>query len=96
MSESLPDYMEIDVTEEHIKNGTPNSASYCPIALAIKEKLINDGVVSLIVHHLGTSIETVEGVRFFDMDNEARKFIGNFDNGKMVDPFTLKLSRRRI
>jgi hypothetical protein len=39
----------IQVTAQHIKEGQPGSAQYCPVALAIRERIKPDPHVSLCV-----------------------------------------------
>ena len=78
--------MDVRVTADHIREGTPNSALTCPIAWAIKEQL-------------GTSmpIEVFEGLALADhmearLPEIACEFVDRFDKGKHVEPIEFTLT----
>lgn len=80
-----PQMTTIHVTQEDIENGERNRASRCPVAIAIKRAT---GNASVYVGTLDMSIG-----EFLDMSLPRKlvKFIGRFDSGKAVHPFTFTI-----
>ena len=76
----------VEVTQEDIKKGRACDGTYCPIALALKRKIKRPCLV---------------GVKDIDIYNPKSKytlhvpqiklFVGNFDHGNKVEPFTFEL-----
>jgi hypothetical protein len=81
--------MEIFVTQDHIDRGIKENGTCCPIALAIKEQtefknvFVSDDVIfpygGLFTFQ---KIFTASYIQYF---------IGNFDDGEYVEPFSFEL-----
>ena len=69
--------MRIDVTQEHIDEGEPNSTGFCPIALAMKDK----GGTGICVAFDYATAQEIDGREFVisQMSAYAREFIRQFD-----------------
>jgi hypothetical protein len=76
--------MKIKVTRRHIFEGVQGSWDSCPIALALRDEL---GVTNLEV---GNGVIRC-GKKKFKMSNSADTFVGKFDEGEPVKPFTFEL-----
>jgi hypothetical protein len=82
---------EISVTQLHIDTGTQQNCESCPIALAITAvvpELVGIGVGSMkVVLYFGKKRPKEMGILPF----AAADFIGRFDNGDSVEPFSFTL-----
>jgi len=86
---TAPDELVISVTAEDIRDGEPESACACPIALAIARLLDastedEDVIVGrevILIRPLGVLID-------YELPASAAQFIRAFDNGDAVEPFT--------
>ncbi len=85
----------INVTEDEIKQGERNSASNCPLAIAIQKQLTNKygqkkmaliGANNLTIYTHGFKHRKV-----VPLPIKAREFITAFDSGNEVHPFSFKL-----
>ena len=80
----------IDVTQEDIDRGRRGKCMECPIALAAARAT---GRASAFTSHWAVN---VDGADFDEIDNattpEIRKFIGDFDCGEKVSPFSFKMT----
>mgnify|MGYP003646002654 FL=1 len=90
----------IDITSEHIENGTGGSCSLCPIALALKQEyktdvveVKNNGDAHLLVNNKELFIP-------YDQQSDVQDFIELFDESygtdenlfmETVKPFTLRI-----
>ena len=77
--------MTIHVTETHIRDGTRHDPQKCPIALAMKERGINDRIT---VHGFWAWTST----RRWFVPHEARWFLFKFDAGLEVAPNEFELN----
>ena len=82
--------MEIKVTKEHIKNGTPDSSGKCAVALALKETLGSEYNIGVFPY----DDEDSENCYYFCIDKNGKtinneivsndekvnEFINEFDN----------------
>jgi len=81
--------IEIQITEQHIKEGKPKRCALCPVALALKESL-NVSVVSvyydtiIIVHKVGD-------VRSYQTPKDLREFLKNLDACRPMKPLKFEL-----
>lgn len=82
--------VKIEVTKEDIKNGTPQDAGKCPIALAAKRKVKNMGWVIADRLYIDGYPEGEE--KFIDMPKKCEAFIDKFDMVKPVKPFSFTLN----
>lgn len=76
--------MKIDVTQEDIDNGCPESYFRCPVALAISkigEECISVGHVAIFI-----------GGKVFRTPSEVKYFISLFDKNEKVKPFSFELN----
>ena len=82
--------MEIKVTKEHIKNGTPDSSEKCAVALALKETLGSDYTVGVFPYDDEDSTDcyyfaidkngkTINN-EIVSNDEKVNEFINEFDN----------------
>lgn len=71
--------MKIKVTKEHIENGHKGNGSECPISLAF-------GSCGFVGHATYGHFyyNKCDYVKF---PEEVTRFIANFDNGNLVEPF---------
>lgn len=77
----------IYVTQNDIKYGKAVSCRLCPIATAVCRRFAK-GFGSVMV---GGSCVKI-GRKFFALPKSARKFIGRFDRGETVKPFSFKFA----
>lgn len=75
--------MIIHVTDDHIKKGTPNCNTHCPIALALKTALPTARIT------VGLRGATIDGESF--RHSEIINFVRAFDKGQPVEPFSFEL-----
>ena len=89
----------VSVTAEHIANGDAGSGWGCAIALALEEAFpgtedvsVGDAMASLYREDEG------EGEHFIHLDlpYDARLFIGAFDAGETVEPFTFTVDADEV
>lgn len=79
--------LHVRVTRKHIENGCVLSQSFCPIALAVREK----GYKRVTVN--GSEIKTGRtghGGKTYKLPPIAEKFVRLFDYGSPVKPITFK------
>ncbi len=88
----------VPVTADHIARGERGEPDACPITLALKEFVGEDG--KPVFRRAFTSMECLmaEPVDYdpweptdYRASEEIQEFVGRFDEGKAVEPFTLKL-----
>jgi hypothetical protein len=82
--------MKIQVKQEHINDGLRGNNSQCPIALAVGDafpeaKLVSVRSKSIFVYH------DPVGRKVFKQSEEVQKFVGEFDKGFKVYPFSFEL-----
>lgn len=86
----LPDKIVVNVTDEHINDGTKKCGTHCPIALAVapfKQPFVAGSWMGVYLN----------GQRaFYDLPDEAQKFIRSFDKGEPVAPFTFEATLDRL
>jgi len=76
----------IKVQKKHIKLGKRGDFARCPIALAIKDVVIPETVVTLV-----GKVNFMNSGRVFELPRSARRFIRRFDMNKPVKPFNCLL-----
>lgn len=89
--------LTIEVKQSHIDNGLPRDTINCPIALALRGnmgfrdrfRVFNVGLFSIY----SGSPSTIEGsgTVIAQLPKSAQKFIGNFDHGLAVKPFSFQI-----
>lgn len=82
MAEQIKASVVVQVTEEHIRDGVPQSVCNCPVALALKKDYLDVRV--------GATTIRIDGQQYA-MDEKLKKFIRMFDNGSHVVPFHHRL-----
>ena len=88
--------IDLEITAEHIAKGKPKDPSFCPIALAIRERFGDENFVCVTDSYVEFSLNGKEQ-RFHDAQMSALcsgplyDFINSFDEGEPVDPLTLKI-----
>ena len=86
---TAPQAVIVSVTAEHITAGKREDCERCPIALAFAEifpgAVYVDDFACMITADDGTEVE-------FDLPDEALEFIGAFDDGLPVAPFSFTVS----
>lgn len=78
--------MQINVTQQHIDNGTPKDCAYCPIAHSLMGHFPNSCI------EVDDSCIEINGTQYFSPDSVV-KFIEDFDNRKPVKPFSFLLEK---
>jgi hypothetical protein len=84
----------VEVTSDDIANGVKGNCSRCPVALAIarlprfSSHSVTVGLITAVTHDFAGR-ETN-----FIMAEEASSFIGQFDAGKPVIPFTFTMEAK--
>lgn len=85
--------IEVEVTDDDIRDGVKDMCRYCPIALAIRRKHFDARVeVYPSTARFWPSGNRSGDSMFGDLPDEAMSFIEQFDKGKSVSPFTFKLN----
>ena len=86
--------MKLQITKTHIAEGIPHSASGCPIALALEDRL---GTASAPSVGLGGLSVICDGLRrHYQVSRAAEGFIRRFDRGDVTDPCELILNIRPL
>ena len=86
--------MKIKVTNIHIKNGKAWLGDECPVALAIKDKMLETMSADLIT--VGNNIVQIRHdgkIHGFLLPPEAVKFIKRYDTCMPVEPFEFELEK---
>ncbi len=85
----------IHVTRQDIRDGEPNSWHSCPVALAVSKRTGLPTIVGKAIAVRNDYIVSDDGVvhetasrTVFDAPRSVHRFIGRFDNGKPVKPFS--------
>ena len=81
----MPKYITVKVTQEHIDQGTPERATSCPIALALRETT-NEACCYIDDFGWGAG-DRLGG----DITRRARHFMHRFDHKPGVKPTTFRL-----
>ena len=88
-------YMQIfvDVTQDHIDKGEPNSPCDCPVALALRDAgVINPSVYDKIgLNTLNADLTSAMADDWVDTPSVVGKFVSDFDEHLDVEPFTFQL-----
>lgn len=81
----------VEVTAEDIAAGRPRRCYFCPIALAVRRALRrrDTGAVMVTPEQITYHTGLVEHVH--ELPIEAMGFVGRFDAGEDVEPFTFEL-----
>lgn len=79
----------IKVTQQCIENGEPNSADYCPVALAIREQTDYDYVE--VYGKIGEVGDVYYDECNVSFPRSVERFVKRFDNNKPVKPFNFFL-----
>jgi hypothetical protein len=82
--------IKIEVTEDDILNGKKGSGCFCPIARAVKRKLIPATYVRVTKHDLVTDYSEIFPASA-SLPNTAQSFIQAFDAGHKVEPFDFEI-----
>lgn len=79
--------MKVEVTQEHINNGTPSSTDCCPIALALRTTTPDQWRVGIY------SVFRLMPYERYALPCEASSFIKDFDYRGLsaVNPFTFEM-----
>lgn len=83
--------MKIQVRPKHIREGEKESAESCPIALAIRARQFQDvwvERVDVMAYHPHTQKDV-----YWSLPPVAQAFLGRFDEGRPVKPFTFEMKR---
>lgn len=79
--------VKVEVTKEHIKEGSPGVASCCPIARAVRVL----GLESPRVYPDGIYFGDYYCRQLVRLPRSASRFVNAFDAGKKVKPFNFFL-----
>ena len=79
----------VKVTQEHIRQGERQSATGCPVALAISEQL---GLRKVVVHGYHVLLGKFHGN--FALPESVTDWIKSFDRGETVGPISFQLEAR--
>lgn len=79
--------VKIKVTEEHIEAGKRGDCSACPIALAVLDAVM---VPAMRANISGLVLNCSAGqyISYAESPPKVARFIGDFDRGNHVNPFT--------
>ena len=79
---SLPNKLQVKVTQKHIDDGIAESDTHCPIALAVGELL------GISQDHIEVDSDqiTIDDISGYDLPDLAREFVRAFDAGDPVEP----------
>jgi len=72
------------VTKEHIAVGQKNNTCFCPVALAIREKITNCYVTV-------NNFTAILGEDYYTLPKPVSDFIEKFDNNLEVSPLEFEL-----
>jgi hypothetical protein len=93
----------VRVTDRHIAEGVSCNSAACPIALALLDALVAEGVRvdSLFVDETDARVvtwcDTAGALKFrADLPAEATEFVRSFDDGEAVGPIEVELSWRDV
>ena len=81
--------ISLDVTEADILEGKRNLADCCPIALAIRRRYPYSS--NYVPVEVSCSQARIKGI-WYDLPDEAKSFIRDFDCGRPVKPFTFRVT----
>jgi len=91
--------IKIDVLKKHIKNGVPEQASFCMVALAMKDK----GCSKVKVEETHTEFRRGKKFYCFYFPGKVRKLIQRFDDlsddpikRHKIKPFSFNLELREV
>lgn len=82
---------KISVTEEHIRNGLMADCESCPVAIAIREKIISSADVNVTRFQTIIGDEELLIMRRFTNPKQVMDFTRNFDHLIPVKPFSFYL-----
>ena len=85
--------MIVEVEQRHIDNGSPYIASKCPIALALKEQGYETVSVGAYRVMLRDATDVLN--RWYDLPEEAKKFIMDFDAGEKVEAIKFNITKTK-
>ncbi len=81
----------VKVTAQHIDTGVPNNCHGCPIVLALAA-VLPPGCSDIEAGYGRVGFEDPDGVeQWAEMPKEGWQFIGLFDTGRPVEPFSMPL-----
>ena len=76
--------MRINVTQEHIDNGSVQNTESCPVALAVVSQ--TGRMTRVFPDYI-----FIEGETRIDLPSKAKQFVDDFDELKFVEPFSFNL-----
>lgn len=88
------DFIDVNVTQKHIKSGKANNCHHCPVALAVSESLklspenVNVRAGISQVYFNGGNEHTL-----YRMPEKATDFIHDFDIRNKVKPIKFRMTR---
>ena len=90
---------EFKITHEHIKNGSRNDPSCCPIALAMRDQVHDQTRVQR--GHLCCPIHLNDWckqkkITIYSFSNRLRRWVDSFDMAKEVSEITLVLNKNKF
>lgn len=83
--------MKIQVTQDHIDNGTVKDACLCPIALAIRDATGAAHFDVIVSTHGWSHYNGNKLLGNYELPVDATNFITKFDLGEPVSPFEFEL-----
>lgn len=86
------------ITKANIKNGEQANPGKCPIANSILENIKNVTFVSVLPDQATIKVKRGNKIQAYKsvLNNKAKKFIKNFDDGEAVIPFLITLNFKKI
>lgn len=98
---SLNNYMRktsLRITKANIKNGEQANPGKCPIANSIVENIRNVTFVSVLPDQATIKVKKGNKIQAYKsaLNNKAKTFIKNFDDGETVNPFFLTFNFKKI
>lgn len=90
--------IKVKVTKEHIKRGSPKFLGYCPVALALNERLKigHFSAYSVEVRQTQTLIHTKHHCIMLENPNTVRNFIHNYDLHEKGDEFQFEFTKNDV
>jgi hypothetical protein len=83
--------LKIHITTQHIRNGTRESPTSCPIALAVREQLQLKESQWVEVDDYQICLNDAA----YYLSPKACKFVENFDSNKPVKPFSFNAVKQK-
>ena len=85
----MPKYKIVKVTQADISSGRPKNGVYCPVALAVRRLFPERNTT------VGVFAVYINDKPYTPLPASAVDFIGQFDKGRAVKPFSFRIDMKR-